>query len=136
MDGVRRWFTLGLTALVVTVGTAVSVVGMARAQNTPDSSDAEGGGESQRIPEGVVGIVMDSSGAPVADAMVQAVPVGGNATPVPEIAIMSNARGEYAWPLPEGDYQLKVFYNSKASSPKNVTVSSGTTTKLDFFLGD
>lgn len=69
----------------------------------PASPARPGAGDASR------GVVRDASGAPVPGVMVRAVSLATPAQAVPELAVMSDAEGRYAWPavLSPGPYELR-----------------------------
>jgi len=60
------------------------------------------GGTAAIIAEGITGTVTHRSGEPVAGAFVKASAVNPASGPIPDIAIVTGAGGNFAWPLRPG----------------------------------
>lgn len=56
---------------------------------------------------GVYGRVVDNQNQPVANAFVQAAPIGDSPA-VPELAVFTDADGRFIWPLKPGRYRVSV----------------------------
>jgi hypothetical protein len=57
----------------------------------------------------LVGVVVDERGTPLEGVVIQVVPAGPSAGPVPDIAIVTDAQGRFEWPpLSEGRYMVMV----------------------------
>jgi hypothetical protein len=90
--------------------------------------------QTPQTAEGIVGLVVDSSGKPVVGAGVQAEATGENRPPIPEIAIVTDRNGRYAWKLPAGEYAITVVAEGFETSRKRARVEPGQRVILDFVL--
>jgi len=117
--------------LCLLLGAASSAVLMNPHQ--PVSADED---RSTGIPlkEGVTGHIKDGDGAAVAGATVLARSVDVNGSPVPELAIVSDASGHYEWPLRPGRYELTVVADGYVRVSKRVGFRAGEVARLDFLL--
>ncbi|MEP6798898.1 MAG: carboxypeptidase-like regulatory domain-containing protein [Lapillicoccus sp.] len=80
------------------------------------------------------GRVTDADGRPVAQIMVNANSIATPPMPVPELAVLTDASGHYAWyGLAPGPYSVSVS-TSTARAGTQVTVVAGTTTVADLVL--
>ena len=125
----RAGIELGLlVGLIVTC--AVCALGQ-----TSDDPDQPIGSATQeatgRIAQGVMGRVTDRTGAPVVDARMIAVSLDEPSRAVPEIAILSDAQGQFAWPLPPGSYRVTALSGERELASEVVEVAPGTTTRLE-----
>jgi hypothetical protein len=85
--------------------------------------------------QGLAGSVRDESGKAVVGALVtprslQA--AGGPA--IPELAILSDEAGRYAWPLHPGPYELTVTAEGYEPARRRGDVTQGAVTPIDFVL--
>jgi hypothetical protein len=83
------------------------------------------------IAEGVAGRLVAPSGEPVAGAWITARPLGGSAGPVPEIAILSDAEGRFAWPLGPGRYRFAAVVEGREIAAAMATVEPGRVARLE-----
>lgn len=84
--------------------------------------------------EGLAGAVIDEAGAPIADVFVQVIPTDPAAGPVPEVAIITDDRGRYQWPLPPGRYAVAIAPAGFAPQTKEVVVEPGRVGELNFVV--
>jgi hypothetical protein len=84
--------------------------------------------------EGIAGKITDSDGRPVAGASVQPESLDEPSTPIPEIAIVSESDGRYAWRLAPGTYEISVSAEGYRGIAKKATVKAGQQVTLDFKL--
>ena len=114
------------------------VLGVAAcAQPTQPNSPVIAGDDGspvRSLAEGVTGQVRDEAGAAVAGAMLVPRSLDADGPPIPEIAILSNADGRYAWPLRPGRYELAVVVDGENRLSRPVAVKPGETATLDFVL--
>ncbi|MCI0600048.1 MAG: carboxypeptidase-like regulatory domain-containing protein [Beijerinckiaceae bacterium] len=94
----------------------------------PVGSDS--GGSAANITEGITGTVTRRSGEPVAGAFVQASAVSSTSGPIPDIAIVTGARGNFSWPLRPGAYRLTLFLDGTKIASTEAAVLRGHVTAL------
>ena len=96
------------TALIIGALVLAAVTFAATRRGGPDEpvSAADTGAAARPLQRGVVGTVVDPSGQPVSGALVSAESLDG--APVPELGVMTDAEGRYAWPLQPGRYRITV----------------------------
>lgn len=104
--------------------------------DAPISNRDDGGGERAAIGQGVQGRITSSSGHAVSGALIRAKSTDSKARSIPDIAILSDKDGKYAWPLQPGKYDLSVAVEGREPLTKTVEVLSDQITELDFVLGD
>jgi Carboxypeptidase regulatory-like domain len=128
----------GGEALAVAVGLlAVAAVGALAGSGTmrnpdqPVGSGSAGEKGPARIAEGVVGRLVAPSGDPVAGARITARSLDRPAGPVPEIAILSDADGRFAWPLRPGRYRLTAMVAGGEIAAATAVVEPGRVTTLE-----
>jgi len=90
--------------------------------------------ESPAVSEGIAGVVVDEGGAPMADVFVQVVPADPAAGPVPDIAITTDDRGRYQWPLRPGRYVVSIAPAGSTPQTKEVVVEPGRLGDLNFVV--
>lgn len=83
---------------------------------------------------GASGIVRGPGGQPVVGAMIVARSLDVPARPIPEIAILTNEQGSYAWPLRPGRYELTPMLDGKRGVPEEVSVEAGGVTRRDLTM--
>lgn len=93
-----------------------------------------GGAGGRDNAEGVTGHVLDSSGRPIAGALVRPKALGKPAPPIPEIAIISDETGRYVWRLAPALYEIAVSADGYRSVTKQARVRPGRQVTLDFAL--
>lgn len=111
-----------------------AVMGAGTDPNRPVSSRDAPLAEAPAVSEGITGVVVDKAGAPIADVFVQVIPADPAAGPVPEIAIITDYRGRYQWPLPPGRYVVSIAPAGFAPQRKEVVVEPGRLDDLNFTL--
>lgn len=84
--------------------------------------------------QGVEGRITDTQGRPIAGALVVPKSLDEPSPPIPEIAIVSDEQGRYAWRLPPGRYQISVSAEGYRGAVKEAVVGAGQVTRLDFVL--
>ena len=89
---------------------------------------------SAGIAEGAVGRLVTPSGDPVAGAQITVRSLDRPAGPVPEIAILSDKDGRFAWPLPPGRYRLAAVVEGREIAIATVTVEPGRVTTVTLKL--
>jgi hypothetical protein len=123
----RRWtFTL-----VLLTGAMMTGTGEAHAQASVDPDQPERSAAPAvegRIARGIVGVITDPTGAPIADARIVATSLDEPARPVPDIAILSDADGRFAWPLAPGRYRLTALLGERTVANTVAELTAGTVT--------
>lgn len=84
--------------------------------------------------QGVEGRITDREGRPIAGALVVPRSLDVPSPPIPEIAIVSDEEGRYAWRLPPGRYEIAVSAAGYRGAVKEAVVRAGQVTRLDFVL--
>lgn len=97
-------------------------------------SDGDPGQAMPRVRVGLTGKVVDVQGRPVEGAMIEVKSLDASAPAIPEIAILSDSRGRYRWPLPPGAYEISVLAEGYRCTPRRAVVRSGRETRMDFKL--
>lgn len=80
------------------------------------------------------GRVLDATGQPVVGVLVLPESTDSPSQAIPEIAVMTNERGEYQWSLPPGSYTLRFTAEGYASRAEAVQVVAGQSATLDVTL--
>lgn len=103
---------------------------------TSDSGlgDKDPGPKVETIREGVTGIVLDVSGAPLAGVLVQPTSLGRGG-PVPEMAVMSGPDGRFTWRLGPGHYRFDAITEGGPVASANVTVTRGALSNIQLRAG-
>ena len=91
-------------------------------------------GEPPAISEGIAGRITDDGGRVVAGAMLQPKSLDENGPPIPELAVYSDANGQYAWRLFPGRYEMTVSAAGYQTASATATVNSSRVTTLDITL--
>jgi len=91
-------------------------------------------GPGPYIQEGVVGRVTTSDDRSVKGAFIQPKSLDYPRQPIPEISILSDGDGRYAWPLFPGKYEISVSVEGCQRVVKHVVVETGQVVKVDFTL--
>lgn len=80
-------------------------------------------------PAAIQGVVRDAAGTPVVGALVGVVSRSTPAVPIPEIAVLTDTAGHYAWfGLPPGDYDVTVTRDGLSGSGSTVVVAGRSST--------
>jgi Carboxypeptidase regulatory-like domain len=95
------------------------------------SNDAGNSASAAGSPSGVRGIVTDESGAPLEGV---GIAVTAGPGPIPEILRLTDANGEYMWPLKQGKYTLAAYMDGYEPLSQEVTVKQDEIAQLDFQL--
>jgi hypothetical protein len=129
---------VGGGALAVTVGLmAVPAVGVLAGSGTVGNPDQPVGSGSARekgparIAEGVVGRLVTLSGESLAGARITARSLDRPAGAVPEIAILSDTDGRFAWPLRPGRYRLTAMVAGREIAAATAMVEPGRVATLE-----
>jgi hypothetical protein len=91
-------------------------------------------GPGLRIREGAAGRVSVSGVLPVRGALVQARSTDSPPRRIPDIAILTDTDGRYAWPLLPGGYELSVSVEGCERADRRVRVEPGRVATADFNL--
>jgi len=91
-------------------------------------------GPRRSIMEGVQGRVTDTMGHPVVGALITPTSLDTPSQAIPDIAIVTDQEGHYAWRLLPGNYMIAVFANGYVRAAQPVTVKAHETAQLDFVL--
>lgn len=128
----RRIAVLGglcVAAIVFANGAAAS----ASPHNAEQAAVADKGAATFK--QGFSGTVRDEAGKPVAGALVVPRSLERVGPPIPELAILTDGSGRYAWPLRPGSYELVVTAEGHHVAQRRGSVTQGTLTTLDVVLG-
>jgi Carboxypeptidase regulatory-like domain len=125
----------GLMA-VAAVGTLAGSNGSSGTTKVRNPDQPVGSGSARekgpaRIAEGVVGRLVTPAGDRVAGARITARSLDRPAGPVPEIAILSDADGRFAWPLRPGRYRLAAVVAGREIVAATAVVEPGRVTTLE-----
>jgi uncharacterized protein YegP (UPF0339 family) len=97
-------------------------------------SGGSGNSTARQHTEGVAGQITNEDGSAVEGASVLAAPLDPGGPAIPEIAIVSDAKGRYQWPLRAGRYEITVVVDGYQRASKQVAVKASEITTLDFVL--
>jgi hypothetical protein len=97
----------------MTLAVGVSVGGEAAHDPDRPVRSEPGGSQSSSIVQGIAGRLVTASGHPVAGARITAQSLDPTGGPIPEIAILSDAEGRFAWPLRPGRYRLAALIDGR-----------------------
>ncbi|MCT8971881.1 carboxypeptidase-like regulatory domain-containing protein [Microbaculum marinisediminis] len=104
-------------------------------KNKPVSASEAGAGETGKeepgLRTGVVGTVRSPDGEPVSGAVIVARSLDTPTKAIPEIAIVTNEHGSFAWPLRPGRYELAPMLDGRRGDFLPVTVAPKSVTRLD-----
>ena len=102
----------------------------------PDRPVSGGSGKStaRQLTEAVAGQITNEDGSAVEGASVLAAPLDPGGPAIPEIAIVSDAKGRYQWPLHAGRYEITVVADGYQRVSKTVAVKAAEITTLDFVV--
>jgi hypothetical protein len=116
---------------VLLMGTVMTGSGETHAQAAvdPDQPERSAARAAEgRIARGIAGVLTDPTGSPIADARIVATSLDEPARPVPDIAILSDADGRFAWPLAAGRYRLTALLGEREVASTVAEVTAGTVT--------
>lgn len=88
-----------------------------------------------RIAEGVAGRLVTRGGRPIAGALIVPTPAGGGASPVPEMAVQTDAQGRFEWSLGRGRYRIDAVSDGRTVASTRVTVARGRVTMVRLTAG-
>jgi hypothetical protein len=100
----------------------------------PDRPISSGTSTARQHTEGVAGRIANEDGSAVEGAAVVAASLDPGGPAIPEIAIVSDAKGHYQWPLRAGRYEITVVADGYQRASKEAVVKAGEVTTLDFVL--
>ena len=120
-----RFFAI--LALLCAAGSAAGA-GM----DSPLSSD---GPSMSTVAQGVLGVVTTADGAPIAGVFVAATALDASSGPIPDIGIVTDATGRFAWPMKPGRYRLTFVLNGREVARRDVVVEADSATNLTVSAG-
>ena len=127
-----------LRAFVFCVGAATAGAGCASGANPappdPPEEAPPSGTSAAAVRQGFSGSVRDEAGRPLAGALIVPRALGAHGPPIPEMAILADAKGSFAWPLPPGSYELTVSAQGYQTAQQIGSVSKGRVTTMDVAL--
>ncbi|WP_436638588.1 carboxypeptidase-like regulatory domain-containing protein [Microbaculum sp. FT89] len=104
-------------------------------KNKPVSANEAAAGETAEeahgLRTGVVGTVRSPAGAPIPGAVIVARSLDTPTKAIPEIAIVTNENGSFAWPLRPGRYELAPMLDGRRGDFRPVAVAPKSVTRLD-----
>ena len=106
-------------------------------RNAPDEAVAGpslANGGPPAIGQGVSGRIVDDSGRPIEGALVVPKSLDNNSPPIPEIAVFSDATGNYAWRLSPGHYEFSVTTDGYRTATVSVVVNSSQVSTVNITL--
>jgi hypothetical protein len=131
----KRILSVLLLALFATPATAPAMSDAFAMSNGDKPLSSEDTGETVPGPRtGATGILRGPGGQPVAGAMIVARSLDEPAKPIPEIAIITNDQGSYAWPLRPGRYELTPMLDGSRGAPEEVSVEAGSMARRDLTM--
>ncbi len=86
------------------------------------------------IQEGLTGRICDPENHPVEGAFIQPRSLDDPSPPIPEIAILSNSKGQFTWHLQPGHYEISVSAEGYAPAKGQVTVQPEKVTVMNVTL--
>jgi hypothetical protein len=95
-----------------------------------DAVSTGSGNAVAAIKEGITGTVTYRSGEPVAGAFVQVSAASAASGPIPDIAILTNRRGNFTLPLRPGTYRLTLLLEGREIASTEAIVTRGHVTEL------
>lgn len=125
--------TILLLAALAVTGPAGAMGGAAN-PDQPVASDQAGAGPTA-LAEGLTGLVRDAAGRPVAGAWIRVESLDPSPPPAPDIAILSNAEGQFEWPLRPGRYRVTAMLDGRELATATVTVPAGATVSITLDAG-
>ncbi len=82
----------------------------------------------------LTGHVFTYTGAPIEGVSVTVESLDSPPRAIPEMAVMTDSAGHFAWPLPEGIYKVTVVSPAGARKSRTATVQQGRARDLRFWL--
>ena len=127
----------GLLAAMLLAGCGSGAAGFSG--DAPVSSPPAGGGDTvplgpRAVQPGAEGRILDRAGAPLVGVFVQAIGLGPDAPPVPEMAVFSDTGGSWHWDLRPGRYAITFSPSGRSPVTREVVVRGGEVTRLDIRL--
>jgi hypothetical protein len=89
-----------------------------------------GGFGPTQVAEGVMGRLLQPEDIPISYAMISVTSLDKPSRPVPDIAILTDAKGRFTWPLRPGSYRLRAVVNGNEIAEAAVSVQSGQVTSV------
>jgi hypothetical protein len=129
----RRVVVIGLTIGGAAIGGCSPVDPSHRPTQAPDVS-ASAAETNPAVAQGLSGSVRNESGEPVVGALVVPRSLQSAGPAIPELAILSNEAGRFAWPLQPGPYELTVTAEGYEPARGRGDVTQGKVTTIDFVL--
>jgi len=120
--------TLGAFALLVMMAT--TGYSAAASDRHSDPVGTSSGNAAATIEEGITGTVTHRSGEPVAGAFVQVSAASAASGPIPDIAILTDKRGNFTVPLRPGAYRLTLHLEGREIASAKAVVQRGRVTEL------
>ena len=108
--------------------------GLCASPSSPERSVGTGNSTVSQLKEGVTGRITNDDGVAIEGAVVVAASIDPGGPAIPEIAIVTDARGRYQWPLRAGRYELTAVAEGYQRASKKVAVRAGEVATLDFVL--
>lgn len=116
--------------LIIGVIALLSACGNNDNQTVPASPDGVSP-DSNVVEATLSGKVSDTAGNPIAEAQII---VTNGSVPVPEKVVLTTSEGLYEWGLPAGTFTITVNANGYVSASKEITITAGQPSTLDFTL--
>jgi hypothetical protein len=129
-----RQLVVGLIAAMLLAGCGSGAAGFSG--DAPVSSPPAGGDDTvplgpRAVQPGAEGRIVDRAGMPLDGVFVQAIGLGPDAPPVPEMAVFSDAGGFWHWGLRPGRYAITFSPPGRSPVRREVVVRGGEVTRLD-----
>lgn len=105
-------------------------------QGTPEApvQDRDAVNDVQQPREGLAGRIVAKDGSPIEGAMIVPRSLHAHGPPIPEMAVLSDADGRYAWPLPAGAYEVSIFADGYQNAVQRADVAANVVGTLDIVL--
>jgi len=105
-------------------------VASAMAAGPVDSVNSASGSVATSLDQGIAGTVTNEAGEPVAEVFVRAASLDSN-SPIPDIAILTDAEGRFSWPLQPGTYRLTFYLDGTVVGEAEATVEAARVSDID-----